>query len=217
MVVVVQLDVPLEDRRLLGDDRVELRGDGGKVVELRRRLEPLGCEPRGRCLEDASELDRIGDVAQREGAHDEPTAGERPEQPFVGERRQRQPERCARDPEPLGEIDLGDALFRCQLAREDELAQPERRLGRLRAGCVAARHVGDPIACSSAALVASSSADGPVLHARLGVSPRPDTRRRRRAVTLLPRDHGVAEDADPLDLGLDHVTRLEIEARALLG
>ena len=140
VVLVVQLDEPLEDRRLLADDGVELLGDGGKVGQLGRGLEPLGGEPRGRSLEDAPQLDRIGDVVQREGAHDEPAAGERPEQPLVGERRERQPERCARDAEPLGEIDLGDALVRRQLAREDELAQAERRLGRLRAGYIATRH-----------------------------------------------------------------------------
>ena len=34
---------------------------------------------------------------------------------------------------------------------------------------------------------------------------------------LLPADDGIAEHADALDLGLDHVTRLEVEQRPLLG
>ena len=57
------------------DDDLELCGDSLEVGELRGRLEPLGCEPRGRALEDAAELDRIGDVVEREGAHDEAAAG----------------------------------------------------------------------------------------------------------------------------------------------
>ena len=91
--LVVQLDESLEGRRARGDDRVELLGDGDEAVELRRRPEPLGREARRGALEDSSELDRIGDVLQREGAHDEPAAGKRAEQPLVRQRREREPER----------------------------------------------------------------------------------------------------------------------------
>src|ERR1700758_3332138 len=47
---------------------------------------------------------------------------------------------------------------------------------------------------------------------RLGVAPGPEAGGRRVTVALLPRDDRIAEHADPLDLGLDHVARLEIEA-----
>ena len=111
--------------------------------------------------------------------------------------------------------------------REDELAQPERRPGRLRAGYVAAWHVVDIIACSSGPLPIShgledefcmrfnpvtpgraSAGDVPSrrLSDRSGVSPGTDPRERRGAVTLLPGDHGVSQDADSLDLRLDHVS-----------
>ena len=170
VVLVVQLDVSLEARPPLADDGVELLGDGDEAGELGRRLEPLGREPRGGAFEHAAELDRIRDVAQREGAHDEPSAGKRAEQPFVGERREGQTERRARDAEPLREPDLRHALLGRQLTREDQLAQPERRPGRLRAGCVAARHGLHPIACSSRALPGLRRPSGHVLHARRGAS-----------------------------------------------
>src|SRR5215472_9039943 len=48
------------------------------------------------------------------------------------------------------------------------------------------------------------------------VAPRADARRRRLAVALLPRDDRIAQHADPLDLGLDHVAGLEIEPPPLL-
>ena len=41
--------------------------------------------------------------------------------------------------------------------------------------------------------------------------------RRRLAVRLLPRDDRVPQHADPLDLGLDHVARLEVERGRVLG
>src|SRR5438132_451798 len=44
-----------------------------------------------------------------------------------------------------------------------------------------------------------------------------DARRRRFAVRFLPRDDGVAEDADPLDLALDHVPGLEVERGRILA
>src|SRR5919109_3667007 len=37
-----------------------------KIAQLGRRLEPLGCETRGRALEDAAELDRVVDLRTRE-------------------------------------------------------------------------------------------------------------------------------------------------------
>ena len=45
----------------------------------------------------------------------------------------------------------------------------------------------------------------------------PHARRRRLAVRLLPADHRVAEHADPLDLGLDHVAGLQVERGRVLG
>jgi len=35
-------------------------------------------------------------------------------------------------------------------------------------------------------------------------------------VPVLPRDHGIAEYDDPLDLRLDHVARLQVERRGVL-
>ena len=95
MVLVVQLDEPLQDRRSLADDGVELLGHGDEVGELRLRHEPLGGEARGRPLEHAAQLDCVGDVAQRERAHDEPAAWKCAEQSLVCECGERQPERGA--------------------------------------------------------------------------------------------------------------------------
>src|SRR5579862_4193815 len=44
-----------------------------------------------------------------------------------------------------------------------------------------------------------------------------DPRGRGLAVRLLPRDDGVAQDADALDLGLDHVARLQVERCGVLA
>ena len=51
---------------------------------------------------------------------------------------------------------------------------------------------------------------------RRGASP-PHLRRRRLAVRLLPRHDGIAQHADPLDLRLDHVPRLQVQRRRIFG
>src|SRR5919197_2988142 len=42
-------------------------------------------------------------------------------------------------------------------------------------------------------------------------------RRSRLAMRLLPRDDGISQDADVLDLGLHHVPGLQVERRRILG
>ncbi len=109
-------------------------------LELVLRLEPLRREARSRALEHSAKLDRVVDVGTRELAHHEAAAGERLEEPFVLERHERDPERCPRDAELLDETKLGNALARLEHSVEQELAEPERRLRRLRVRVVPAWH-----------------------------------------------------------------------------
>src|SRR5438128_9585098 len=44
-----------------------------------------------------------------------------------------------------------------------------------------------------------------------------DSPRSRLAVRLPPGDHRVPQHADPLDLRLDHVSRLQVQRRSILG
>jgi hypothetical protein len=141
---LVEGDVTRDLVAVLGDLLHHLVERGGRLLERRElagRLEALCGEARRRPLEHAAELDRVGDVGERERADDEAAAGEALEQPLVGERRQREAERRARDAEPLRELDLGQAFAGAEPASEDELPEAERRLRRQRAGAVAACHV----------------------------------------------------------------------------
>ena len=109
-------------------------------LELVLRLETLRRQARGRALEHPAELDRVVDVGARELAHDEAAARERLEKPFVLERHEGDPERRPGDAELLDEAKLGNALARLEGSLEQELAEPERRLRRLRVRVVAAWH-----------------------------------------------------------------------------
>ena len=137
VVGVVELDVPDQRlRRQLGHDAVELFGGGDQHVELLVCAQALRREPGGGALEDAAQLDRVGDVRAGERADHEAAAAQRLEQALVRQRPERDPERRPRDPEPLGQRDLGDALAGAQLTLEDELPHPQRGLRGLRAsGC----------------------------------------------------------------------------------
>src|ERR1700751_5024530 len=68
-----------------------------------------------------------------------------------------------------------------------------------------------PSAATQAAQRSSTSTNWLV-----ALAPGADAGRRRLPVAPLPRDDRVAQHADPLDLGLDHVAGLEVEPLALL-
>ena len=65
--------------------------------------------------------------ALRELAHDVAAAGEPPQQALVLELGEREPQRRARDAEPLDERQLGHPLAGRELAAEDQLAQAQQR------------------------------------------------------------------------------------------
>ena len=84
------------DQRISGvvvDDRVQLHRGRAQLRELVSRRPPLRGEPRGGALEDATQLDRVGDVVPCEPAYREATAGKRLEQPLVLEGHQCELER----------------------------------------------------------------------------------------------------------------------------
>ena len=122
------------------NDRVQLPAAVAQRLELVVRLEALRRQARGRALEHATELDRVVDVGARELAHHEAAARERLEKPFVLERHEGDPERRPRDAELLDQTELGNALARLESPIEQELAEPERRLRRLRVRVVTAWH-----------------------------------------------------------------------------
>lgn len=122
------------------DDCVQLSTAGTQGLELLLRLESFGPETRSRALEHAPELDRVVDIGACELAHDEAAARERLEEPFVLERHERDPQWRTGDAELLDQTKLGDALTRFEGSVQQELAEPEGRLRRLRVGVVTARH-----------------------------------------------------------------------------
>ena len=132
VVDVVELDVANEQLwRDVLEDLVQLLDRRDERVELLEGLEALCREQGCRALERTAQFDRVGYVGAGERAHNEATAGERLQQPFVSERREREAERRPRDAESLRELDLGDALPRSERAVENELAQAQLGLHRL--------------------------------------------------------------------------------------
>ena len=105
-------------------------------LELVLRLEPLRREARSRALEHSAELDRIVDVGACELTDDEAAARKRLEEPFVLECHEGDPEWCPRHAELLDQTELGNTLARLECSVEQELAESERRLRRLRVGVV---------------------------------------------------------------------------------
>ena len=109
-------------------------------LELVVRLETLRRQARRCAFEHAAELDRVVDVGARELTNDEAAARERLEEPFVLERHECAPERCTRHAELLDEAKLRNPLAWLEGSLEQELAEPERRLRRLRVREVSAWH-----------------------------------------------------------------------------
>ena len=77
------------------------------------------------------------------------------------ERHERDPERCSGYPELFDQTELGNPLARLEGPVEQELAEPERRLRRLRVRVVAARHDQQrnrpqPLGCSPQARLAAA-------------------------------------------------------------
>ena len=83
------------------DDLVQLATAVPERIELVVGLEPLSGETCGRTLEDPAQLDCVVDVRAGELTHDEPATRERLEEPLVGDRHQRNPQRRPRDAELL--------------------------------------------------------------------------------------------------------------------
>src|SRR4051812_2511687 len=132
---LVELDVALErggGRTVGTDDRVELGDAAVQRLELVRVLEALGREPRGRPLEHAAQVDRVGRLLARERAHDEAAARRRLDEPLVLEAGEREAQWRARDAELRRERDLRQPLAGAELAVEHELAQAQRRAQPLR-------------------------------------------------------------------------------------
>ena len=124
MEALVQLDVVVEAVDPAGGaSTTPIRSLSSASARISPRRSAFGGEAGGRPLQHATQLDRIDDLTRGEGPDDVSTRGQRLQQALVLERRQRQPQRRARDPDPFHERQLGHPLARLELAAEDLLAK----------------------------------------------------------------------------------------------
>ena len=121
---LVEFEVALERLVVVAVHELLIASLSSRSVRRSRRAgAALGGEARGGAFEHASQLDRIADIGPGELAHDVAAAGQSAQQALVLERGERQPQRRARDAEPLDQRQLGHPRAGSEFAAEDQLAQ----------------------------------------------------------------------------------------------